>query len=113
MEDFYYRAIYDSLREERNDETTIKALRRLKGKIVNLHSINKKRLLIDAGEQYTTMDEEPTICHLLKRWKRQTSRMVVRIFGSDVTIHTAATGILHTFAKYMATNVTHSLLMRT
>jgi len=61
MEDFCYRAIYDAMREERNDETTIIALRRLKAKIVNLHSMNKKRLSIDAGEQYTTMDEEPTM----------------------------------------------------
>jgi hypothetical protein len=50
MEDFYYRAIYDALREERNDETKMLALKRLKVKIVNLHSMNKKRLLIDAGE---------------------------------------------------------------
>ena len=70
LEDFYYHAIYDALREERNDETKIIALKRLKAKIVNLHSVNKKLLLIDAGEQYTTIEEEPTIYHLLKRWKR-------------------------------------------
>jgi len=67
MEDFYYRTIHDALREECNDETTIIALRRLTAKTVNLHSMNKKRLFIDAGEEYTTMDEEPTIYHLLGR----------------------------------------------
>ena len=101
MEDFYYRASYDALEEERKDETTIIALKRLKAKIVNLYSVNKKRLLIDAGEQYTTMDEEPTIYHLLKQWKRQTSRMVIWILDADETVQKSATGILPTFATYM------------
>jgi hypothetical protein len=47
------------------------------------------------------MDEEPTIYHLLKRWRRQTSRMVTRILDTEDTVHTSATGILHTFAKYI------------
>jgi hypothetical protein len=47
------------------------------------------------------MDEEPTIYHLLKQWKLQTSRMVVRILDIDDTVQTSVTGILHTFAKYM------------
>ena len=97
-----YRIIsYDALREERNDETTIIALRRLKAKIVNLLSMNKKRLLIDAGDQYTTVEEEPTIYHLAKRWKRQTSRMVTQVLDNDDKVHPSATGILYTFAKYI------------
>jgi hypothetical protein len=69
---------------------------------VNLHSRHKKCLLIDVGDQYTTMDEAPTIYHLLKRWKRQTSRMVTQILDNDDKVHTSDTGILHTFAKYMS-----------
>jgi hypothetical protein len=101
MEDFYYHAIYDVLRDRSNEETTIIAMRRLKAKIVNLHAVNKKRLLLDAGEQDITMGMEPTIYHLIKRWKRQTSRMVTRILDTEDTVQTSAKGILQTFAKYM------------
>jgi uncharacterized protein YbbK (DUF523 family) len=101
MEDFYYHAIYDALRDRSTEKTTIIALRRTKAKIVNLHALKKKRLLLDAGEQDITMDMESTIYHLLKRWKRQISRMVTRILDTEDTVQTSATGILQTFAKYM------------
>jgi len=66
LEAFYYHTIYDALKDEKLDETKIIALKRLKAKIVNLHSKNKKRLLTDSVEQYMTTEEKPTIHHLYK-----------------------------------------------
>jgi len=102
LEDFYYHAIYGALKDDKPNETKILTLKRLKAKIVNLHSKNKKRLLIDSGEQYMTTEEEPTIYRLIKRWKRQTSRMIDWTYDTDEVIQTSATGIMRTFVKYIS-----------
>ena len=50
--------------------------KKLKAKIVRLHSAQRMGALIDTGEQDRMLGEEPSLQQLLKGWKRQEQRTV-------------------------------------
>jgi hypothetical protein len=51
MENFYYSAMYDALRELTTNETKTITLKRLKAKIIRLNSAHQQALQVDVGER--------------------------------------------------------------
>ena len=80
VENFYYEAIYTALREENLRDTTFLTLKQLKAKIVRLYHKPHHHLFLDNDDQNETEDEEPSLPHVLKRYKRQESRMVNSVY---------------------------------
>jgi len=66
MENFYYSAIYDVIREPNADEVKAIILKRLKAKIIQLNSTYYRALHVDVGESDRLRGEGPSLHHLLQ-----------------------------------------------
>ena len=66
MEDFYYSAIYDVLREPGPHADKVFKLKRLKAKIVRLSNPYRQRLMVDTAEKDQIAGEHPSLHHLLQ-----------------------------------------------
>jgi hypothetical protein len=102
LENFYYTAMYDTMRGEDPTGTIHMKLRQLKAKIIRLQNVHKKRILIDTDDQNVITDEEPSLYHVLRR-KRQESRMVMGITDDNGNRHTTPHDILRTLTTYART----------
>ena len=100
MENFYYAAIYDLLRDPGHDASKLTALRGLKAKIVRLNSSHRKRLLVDTSDQDRIAGEVPSLYHLIKTRRRQESRLIKEILDDDGILQTTSTSILKAFAVH-------------
>jgi hypothetical protein len=83
MEDFYYSAIYDVLREPGPHADKMLKLKRLKAKIVRLSSPYRQRLMVDTAEQDQNAGEHPSLHHLLQSRKRQETRLIRQIVDDN------------------------------
>ena len=97
LENFYNGAIYAALQEDNLRDTTFLTLKQLKAKIVQLYH---ELLFLDNDDQNKMGDEEPSLRHLMKRHKRQESRMFNSVYD-DGNIQTTPMNILHTFTMFM------------
>ena len=75
LENVYYEAIFTAMQVDNVRDTTFLTLKP-KAKIVRLYHEPHHHLYLDNDDQNKMEDEEPSLHHLLKRHKRQESRMV-------------------------------------
>jgi hypothetical protein len=103
LENFYYEAIYTALQEDNLRGTTFLTLKQLKAKakIVRLYHEPHHHLFLDNDDQNKIEDEEPSLHHLVKRQKRQDSRMANSVYDNDGNIQTTPMNILRTFTLFM------------
>ena len=101
LENVYYEAIYTSLQEDNLRGTTFLTLKQMKTKIVRLYHEPHHHLSLDNDDQNKMEDEEPSLHNLLKRHKRQESRMVNSVYDNDGNIQTTPMNILRTFTMFM------------
>jgi hypothetical protein len=100
MEDFYYSAIYDVLREQGPHADNLFKLKRLKAKVVRLSRPYRQRLLVDTPEQDQVAGEHPSLHHLLRSRKRQETRLIRQIVDDNDETQTTSTTILRAFATH-------------
>jgi len=101
LENFQYEAIYTALQEDKLRDTTFLTLKQLKAKIVRLYHEPHQHLFLLNDDQNTMEDEEPSLHHLLKRHKRQESRMVNSVYDKDGNTQTTPMNVLRTFTMFM------------
>jgi hypothetical protein len=70
-ENFYYEAMYAAIRDIDDTRTLHAALGTLKAKIVNLYQGPNQRYFLGATEGEQQQKEQPTLFHLIRKWKRQ------------------------------------------
>jgi hypothetical protein len=100
MENFYYSAIYDVLREPTmNDAKTI-TLKRLKAKIIRLNSAHKQALQVDVGERDRLRVESP-LHHLLQGTKRLKKRTILHAYDKNGDLKKTTVDVLRIFAEHM------------
>ena len=104
---FYYTAIYDVLQNRDLHATKATILKKLKTKIVRLHSAQWMDALTDTLEQDRMLGEEPSLHHFPKGPKRQEQRTVHQMYGNIGTQHTSSTDILRIFTKHMRCKYDH------
>ena len=89
-----------ALQEDNLQDTTFLKLKQLKAKIVRLYHEPQHHLFLDNDDQNKMEDEEPSLHHVLKRHKRQESRMVNSVFNNG-NIQNTPMNILRTFTVFM------------
>ena len=67
MEDFYYSAIYDVVRNPGQYADKMFKLKSLKTKIVRLNNTYRQRVMLNTAEQGRIDGETPSLHHLLKK----------------------------------------------
>jgi hypothetical protein len=67
---FYYTSMHDRLHDQRDYQAKASALKLLKAKIVRLHAIHYKTIMVDNGEKDKYNEEEPSLFHILKEKKK-------------------------------------------
>ena len=100
MENFYYAAIYDLLRDPGHDASKLIALKGLKEMIIRLNSTHRQRLLVDTSDQDRLLGEDPSLYHLIKAWRRQENRQMNEILDDDEIPQTSSASILKAFAVH-------------
>jgi hypothetical protein len=83
MEDLYYFAIYDVLREPGPHGDKVFKLKRLKAKIVRLSKQYRQRLAVDTAEQDQIAGFHPSLYHLLQSRKWQENRLNRQIVNNN------------------------------
>ena len=99
MENVYYVAIYDILQDTYPHDRASIALHQLKDRTVRVHST--RQVFPDNSEHDRIVGEEPTLYHILKRRRRQESRMINSVHGSNGNKHISTMDILSTFTTFM------------
>ena len=100
MEDFYYAATYDLLRDPGHDASKLTALRGLQAKIIRHNSSHRKRLLVDTSDHDRLAGEDPSLYHLIKARRRHENRLIKEIVDDDGILHTTSASILKAFAVH-------------
>ena len=106
-ETFYYDAIYNILQETTIQESTSRALKELKARIVRLQHMEHQRILLDTDEHNRIAEEVPALYHILKSRKPQEARMIHLINDRYGNPQTNSTNILRTFTEYMRGKYDH------
>jgi len=101
MENFYYSAIYDAIREQSSDETRNTTLKRLKAKIIRLNSTHYRALQVDVGEGDRLRGEGPSLHHLLQGRKRKKQRTILHTLDHNGALKTTTVDILRLFTEHM------------
>jgi hypothetical protein len=101
MENFYYSAMYDVLREPTTNEAKTITLKRLKAKIIRLNSAHKQALQVDVGKKDKLRGEEPSLHHLLQAQKRIKQCTILHTYDKNGDLKTATVDILCIFAEHM------------
>ena len=101
MENFYYSAIYDAIREPTTDEVKSVTLKRLKAKIIRLNSAHKQAIQVDVGERDSLRGQEPSLHHLLQGRKRKTQRTILHAYDKNGNLKTTTVDILRIFTEHM------------
>jgi hypothetical protein len=70
MQNILYEIIYNVLQQPSPSDKTLRALNRLKSKIVRLHSIRLQKILKDNSDADRTVGEQPTIYQILQMKRR-------------------------------------------
>jgi hypothetical protein len=84
MENFYYSAIYDAIRESTTNEAKTITLKGFKAEIIRLISTHRQAVQVDVGERDTLRGEETSLHHLLRGRKRQNARSSTCMISTDL-----------------------------
>jgi hypothetical protein len=101
MENFYYSAMYDALREPITNEAKTITLKRLKAKIIRLNSAHKQALQVDVGEGDSLRGEERSLHHLLQGRKRIKQHTILHAYDKNGDLKTTTVDMLRIFAEQM------------
>jgi hypothetical protein len=101
LENFYYAAIYDKLKEENIQDQTYIKLRKLKAKIIKLYIEPQQNQYVDTEDNDLIAGEEPSLYQLLRQRKRQKSRLIEQINDDEGNTQTTQMGMLRFFATFM------------
>jgi hypothetical protein len=101
LENFYYDAMYMAICDVENIQTLHDALEDLKGKIKRLHYRPNQRLFLGAEEQVKQNEEQPTLFHMLKKWKRDQTRHIGLVRHDEGNECTSARDTLRTFTEHL------------
>lgn len=74
LENFYYDVIYQAIRDPPKEENTALVIRRMKAKLLRLHSMQRRGVLLDTAEKDRTLGEEVTIHQFIQSRKRRKAR---------------------------------------
>jgi hypothetical protein len=85
MEQFLDSAMYDLLERPGSDSEKATALKRFQVKIVKLHSINTKAILLDTSEYVKGWQEESTLHRIIRVRKRSVQRQNQLLTDKNVT----------------------------
>ena len=100
MENYYYAVIYDLLKAPIQHAARMTALKEIKARIIRLNNNHRQRITIDATEKDRAGGEEPSLYHLIKARKRQSSRVIQEITDDDGMIQQTSVDILRAFADH-------------
>jgi hypothetical protein len=99
MENFYYSAIYDVLREPTTNDAKTITLKRLKAKVIRLNSAHQQALQVDVGGR-DRLRREPSLHHFLQGRKRIKQRTILHAYDKTGDLKTTV-DILRIFAEHM------------
>ena len=94
LENHYYGMIYSVIREQLPQAEKAIQLRKLKAKIIRLHSIKRRGALLDTEDRDRMTGETPTIHHYLKSRKRRTKRTIPYVLDENGVFFTVSPCIL-------------------
>lgn len=100
MENFYYAAIYDILQGTETHTRKLTKLKELKAKIVRLNNHSRQKMMLDTEEYDKTIGETPSLHHILKSRRRQSSRAVQEIRDKNDRIQSTSAAIIKVFEKH-------------
>jgi len=101
LKNFYYKAIYQVLHTPTNYAHKATELKRLKAKIIRLHSAQRHGILLDNAETDRMLGEDLSIHHFIQAIRRQKARAIAHIYDKEGTLHTTAADIRRSFATHM------------
>jgi hypothetical protein len=104
---FYYKVIYQALQTPANYARKATELKRLKAKIIRIHSAQNHGILLDNVETDRMLGEDLSIHHFIQAFKRQKARTISHIYNQEGTLHTTAVDIRRSFATYMRHKYDH------
>lgn len=98
---FYHDAVYNILRDTNIHGSTSITLKKLKAKILRLHHMAQHRIFLNTNEHDRIVDEEASLCHILKLRKRHESRMIYRVHDSHDNSQMASIAVLCTSTEFL------------
>ena len=100
LEDFYYKVIYDVVRDPGHYADKMLKLKSLKAKIVRLNNTYSQRMMLNTAEQDRIDGETPSLQHLIKSRKRQENRMIRTIRDDNGVTQETSPTMLKAFTTY-------------
>jgi len=88
LEDFYYVAIFQAIRNSTTTENTARTLRRMKEKILRLNRRYTRGLLMDMTEKDRIHGEDVTTYQYIRSRKRQMARTIKHAIGENGLLQT-------------------------
>jgi hypothetical protein len=113
MENFYYAAIYDVISRVEEAKRMYEALGVLKERIMRLYTVPNRRLFVGSEEKDKCEQEQPSICHVVRQWKRKRSHEIVNIRVGDEIVHTEGRRILRVFTETIENKFREERINRT
>jgi len=107
LENFYYKAIYQVLQTPANYAHKANELKRLKAKIIRLHSAQRHGILLDNGETERMLGEDLSIHHFIQAIRRKKARSIAHIYDKEGSLHTILADIRRRFAAHMRQKYDH------
>jgi hypothetical protein len=99
MENFYYAAIYDVIGSGGETHRMHEALGVLKERITRLYAAPNRSLFLGSEEKDQCEQEQPSIYHMVRQWKRKRSNQMGSIRDGDGIVHTEGRRILRVFTE--------------
>jgi hypothetical protein len=107
MENYYCDMIYRVIRDSTPQEEKTIHLRKLKAKIVRLHSIQQRGVLLDTEDRDRITGEISTIHQYLKSRKRRTMRTITQVQDENGIMKTGQTEVMGIFTAHITRRCAH------
>jgi hypothetical protein len=101
LENFYYYVICQVLKDPLPKEKKAITWRSLKAKIIRLHSLQKRGVLLDTDDKDRLLGEDVTIHHYVKSRKRKMARRVTHLIDETGALQTDQREIMRIFTERM------------
>ena len=107
LEDFYYECIYDIIRAADRNPDTIASLHHFKAKLIRLHTKRFRMSMMDTADADILPGESPTLYQLIRRHKRQVTRIVRSVKDEHGVIQTSPAGVASAFVAFFQEKFRH------
>jgi hypothetical protein len=101
LENFYYEVIYALLQTLTEHATKATKLKQLKANIALLPHVEQGSRYLNHDDRYRLDGERTTLCHTIRKWKRQESKAVQIVYDKEGVPQTSTVRILKTFRNHM------------